>query len=122
MFNALLSGSIYGGLPANKITAIAGESATGKTFTPPKGPLTLTGGIIKPSSLDTCFLMPVILLIKGPGVFLSSLSTSDIKPYPKSSETAALSETSSISIFSGDSVFSSFSLMSFSITTLFDFY
>ena len=32
VFNALLSGSIYGGLPANKITAVAGESATGKTF------------------------------------------------------------------------------------------
>ena len=32
VFNALLSGSIYGGLPANKITALAGESATGKTF------------------------------------------------------------------------------------------
>ena len=32
VFNALLSGSIYGGLPSNKITAIAGESATGKTF------------------------------------------------------------------------------------------
>jgi len=32
IFNALLSGSIYGGLPDNKITAIAGESATGKTF------------------------------------------------------------------------------------------
>ena len=32
VFNALLSASIYGGLPANKITAIAGESATGKTF------------------------------------------------------------------------------------------
>ena len=32
IFNALLSGSIFGGLPANKITAIAGESATGKTF------------------------------------------------------------------------------------------
>jgi len=31
-FNALLSGSIYGGLPGNKITAIAGEAATGKTF------------------------------------------------------------------------------------------
>ena len=31
-FNALLSGSIYGGLPANRITAIAGEAATGKTF------------------------------------------------------------------------------------------
>ena len=32
IFNALLSGSIRGGLPSNKITAIAGESATGKTF------------------------------------------------------------------------------------------
>jgi len=32
IFNGLLSGSIYGGLPSNKITAIAGESATGKTY------------------------------------------------------------------------------------------
>lgn len=32
IFNSLLSGSIYGGLPANKITALAGESSTGKTF------------------------------------------------------------------------------------------
>ena len=32
IFNALLSGSLNGGLPSNKITAIAGESATGKTF------------------------------------------------------------------------------------------
>ena len=32
IFNALISGSIYGGLPSNKITAVAGESATGKTF------------------------------------------------------------------------------------------
>jgi len=31
-FNALLSGSIFGGLPNNRITAIAGEAATGKTF------------------------------------------------------------------------------------------
>ena len=31
-FNALLSGTIYGGMPSNKITAIAGEAATGKTF------------------------------------------------------------------------------------------
>ena len=31
-FNALLSGSIYGGLPDSRITAIAGEAATGKTF------------------------------------------------------------------------------------------
>lgn len=30
--NALLSGSIYGGLPANKVTAFAGEPSTGKTF------------------------------------------------------------------------------------------
>jgi RecA/RadA recombinase len=32
ILNALLSGSLYGGIPDNKITAFAGESATGKTF------------------------------------------------------------------------------------------
>ena len=32
VFNALLSCSLHGGLPKNKITAIAGESATGKTY------------------------------------------------------------------------------------------
>ncbi len=32
IFNCLVSGSLQGGLPNNKITAIAGESATGKTF------------------------------------------------------------------------------------------
>jgi len=32
IFNALISGSIHGGFSANKITAIAGESSTGKTF------------------------------------------------------------------------------------------
>ena len=32
ILNALISGSIYGGLPSNKITALAGESSTGKTF------------------------------------------------------------------------------------------
>ena len=32
LFNALLSGTIHGGLPSNKITALAGESATGKTY------------------------------------------------------------------------------------------
>lgn len=32
VFNALVSGSIYGGVSGNKITAIAGESSTGKTF------------------------------------------------------------------------------------------
>lgn len=30
--NALLSGSIYGGMPNNKVTALAGEPSTGKTF------------------------------------------------------------------------------------------
>ena len=28
----LVSGSLFGGLPANKVTALAGESSTGKTF------------------------------------------------------------------------------------------
>tara|TARA_Y100001963_G_scaffold27196_2_gene37064 strand:- start:32 stop:1057 length:1026 start_codon:yes stop_codon:yes gene_type:complete len=32
IFNSLLSGTIHGGLPSNKITALAGESATGKTY------------------------------------------------------------------------------------------
>lgn len=30
--NALVSGSLFGGIPSNKITALAGESATGKTY------------------------------------------------------------------------------------------
>ena len=32
IFNALVSGSLHGGFSGNKITAIAGESSTGKTF------------------------------------------------------------------------------------------
>ena len=32
VFNGLISGSIFGGVSSNKITAIAGESSTGKTF------------------------------------------------------------------------------------------
>tara|TARA_B100001250_G_C19803858_1_gene792358 strand:- start:1521 stop:2540 length:1020 start_codon:yes stop_codon:yes gene_type:complete len=32
ILNAQLSGSIYGGIPDNRVTAIAGEQATGKTF------------------------------------------------------------------------------------------
>lgn len=32
ILNALISGSIFGGFPSNKITALAGESSTGKTF------------------------------------------------------------------------------------------
>ena len=30
--NALLSGSLYGGVPSNKITCLAGSEAVGKTF------------------------------------------------------------------------------------------
>ena len=32
IFNAVVSGSLFGGIPANKVTALAGESSTGKTF------------------------------------------------------------------------------------------
>ena len=32
ILNAVMSGSLYGGVPNNKITAFAGEPATGKTF------------------------------------------------------------------------------------------
>jgi len=32
IFNSLLSGSVFGGISSNRITAIAGESSTGKTF------------------------------------------------------------------------------------------
>jgi len=32
MFNAIISGSIYGGIPSNKITALAGKSGVGKTY------------------------------------------------------------------------------------------
>lgn len=32
IFNALCSKSIFGGVSANKVTAIAGETSTGKTF------------------------------------------------------------------------------------------
>ena len=32
IFNGLVSGSIYGGVSTNKITAIAGETSTGKTY------------------------------------------------------------------------------------------
>jgi len=32
IFNGLISGSIFGGVSSNKITAIAGESSTGKTY------------------------------------------------------------------------------------------
>ena len=32
IFNAFVSGSLFGGLPSNKVTALAGESSTGKTF------------------------------------------------------------------------------------------
>ena len=33
IFNAVVSGSIYGGVSSNKITAIAGESSTAVSYT-----------------------------------------------------------------------------------------
>ena len=32
IFNGIISGSIFGGVSSNRITAIAGESSTGKTY------------------------------------------------------------------------------------------
>ena len=32
VFNGLVSGSIFGGVSSNRITAIAGETSTGKTY------------------------------------------------------------------------------------------
>ena len=32
IFNAVVSGSLFGGIPSNKVTALAGESSSGKTF------------------------------------------------------------------------------------------
>ena len=32
IFNAVVSGSLFGGIPSNKVTALAGESSTGKPF------------------------------------------------------------------------------------------
>ena len=44
IFNGLVSGSIFGGVSRNKITAIAGESSTGKTFS--VSPLSRTSWIL----------------------------------------------------------------------------
>ena len=44
IFNGLVSGSIFGGVSGNKITAIAGESSTGKTFS--VSPLSRTSWIL----------------------------------------------------------------------------
>ncbi len=32
IFNSVISGSLFGGIPSNKVTALAGEPSTGKTF------------------------------------------------------------------------------------------
>jgi hypothetical protein len=56
IFNAVVSGSLFGGIPSNKVTALAGESSTGKTFLP--------------SVLFIVFLV-IILLV---GSFILSLS------------------------------------------------
>lgn len=80
--NALLSGSIYGGLPSNKITALAGESATGKTYFAmnvvkqflddnPKGAVfyfesesAVTSNMLKSRGIDTSrvYVIPVVTI------------------------------------------------------------
>ena len=44
ILNGLVSGSLFGGVSGNKITAIAGESSTGKTFS--VSPLSRTSWIL----------------------------------------------------------------------------
>ena len=56
IFNALVSGSIFGGLPSNKVTALAGESSTGKTFL-----------------LSASFAISLIVILQATS-FISSLS------------------------------------------------
>jgi RecA/RadA recombinase len=78
--NALLSGSIYGGMPGNKVIALAGEESTGKTFyalsicryfqeANPKGAVvyfesegSLTTEVLEKKGLDTSrfYIMPVV--------------------------------------------------------------
>ena len=59
IFNGLVSGSIFGGVSGNKITAIAGESSTGKTFSDLRSSrtfliLTLTGIVYILTLKDCC--------------------------------------------------------------------
>jgi RecA/RadA recombinase len=80
--NALLSGSIYGGIPDNKVVALAGEESTGKTFYAlsivknfldknPEGACfywesegSLTTEILEQKGIDTTrfYLMPVVTI------------------------------------------------------------
>jgi len=80
--NALLSGSIYGGIPDNKVVALAGEESTGKTFyalsivknfldANPEGACfywesegSLTTEILEQKGIDTSrfYLMPVVTI------------------------------------------------------------
>ena len=60
VFNGLVSGSIFGGVSANKITAIAGESSTGKTFS--LSPLLRTFLIIIPMLMHSISILRVVLL------------------------------------------------------------
>lgn len=69
ILNALLSGSIYGGLPNNKITAIAGEESTGKSF--------LALGIVK-HFLDSNKKGSVIYFDTESAITLDMLSERDI--------------------------------------------
>ena len=60
VFNGLVSGSIFGGVSNNKITAIAGESSTGKLFS--LSPLPRTFLIITPMLIHSISILRVALL------------------------------------------------------------
>ena len=54
IFNGLISGSIFGGVSSNRITAIAGESSTGKTY--------FSLAVVK-NFLDTLTLMGIVSIL-----------------------------------------------------------
>ena len=61
IFNGLVSGSIFGGVSSSRITAIAGESSTGKTTSPSQ--LSRTFWIII-LTVTVCISILRLLLIK----------------------------------------------------------
>ena len=60
VFNGLLSGSIFGGVSDNKITALAGESSTEKLFS--LSPLLRTFLILTPMLMHSISILRVVLL------------------------------------------------------------
>ena len=70
IFNALVSGSIFGGVSGNKITAIAGESSTGKTFFS----LAVVKNFLIPILMVTASILTLRLLLTKPYLSLGVLT------------------------------------------------